>query len=482
MPWGEVLGPTESPGGGGAGTVTSVTATDASIVVSGTAAAPTIATGPLSTIATLHAPSADWSNNSHKITSLANGTLATDAAAFGQITAAAVSPLTTKGDIWGFDTGNNRVPIGSNNQVLTADSTQALGLKWAGVANSIVAGTGISVSGATGNVTITNTGLTSSPLTTKGDLWGFDTGQNRVPVGTNGFVLMADSAQTLGVGYSTRAANFNAQQVVNTTGVLVNESSSSNTPGVEIVDTATYTSGPTYYGIFINTAPTFNTTNLNANSAWLRVGGTWTVNAISGIGTLNALLMNPQLGGSAAPATFNGLNVSPQYNGSSTITTMKAMTFNPGVGGGATVTTLICCGISNTNSGTITTTVGLDIGNLAALNGSTIWGVRVGNYNSFWNGLTTFGNTSAPTYAIHLRGGSGATVNSATNAFGADASTTGPTAPASSAGWAISCYSGSGGTNKYFLITYNDAGTTRYKYLQLNGTGVTWATGTSLPT
>jgi len=40
-------------------------------------------------------------------------------------------PLTTKGDLFGYDTANARIPIGTNNQVLTADSAQALGLKWA---------------------------------------------------------------------------------------------------------------------------------------------------------------------------------------------------------------------------------------------------------------------------------------------------------------------------------------------------------------
>ena len=39
--------------------------------------------------------------------------------------------LTTKGDLAGFSTVVARIPIGSNNQVLTADNTQALGLKWA---------------------------------------------------------------------------------------------------------------------------------------------------------------------------------------------------------------------------------------------------------------------------------------------------------------------------------------------------------------
>ena len=40
-------------------------------------------------------------------------------------------PLTTKGDLFGYDTAAARIPIGANNTVLTADSTQALGLKWA---------------------------------------------------------------------------------------------------------------------------------------------------------------------------------------------------------------------------------------------------------------------------------------------------------------------------------------------------------------
>ena len=36
--------------------------------------------------------------------------------------------------------------------------------------------------------------------------------------------------------------------------------------------------------------------------------------------------------------------------------------------------------------------------------------------------------------------------------------------------------------NTYWLITYNDAGTVRYRYMKLNGTAVTWTESTSLPT
>ena len=72
-------------GGGGGGAVNSVTAGDTSIVVGGTSVNPTIETATLDVIAADHPPAANWSNNSHKITSLANGSSAQDAAAFGQI-------------------------------------------------------------------------------------------------------------------------------------------------------------------------------------------------------------------------------------------------------------------------------------------------------------------------------------------------------------------------------------------------------------
>jgi hypothetical protein len=41
------------------------------------------------------------------------------------------SPLTTKGDIYGYDTDNARIPVGADGLFLTADSGEALGVKWA---------------------------------------------------------------------------------------------------------------------------------------------------------------------------------------------------------------------------------------------------------------------------------------------------------------------------------------------------------------
>lgn len=40
------------------------------------------------------------------------------------------SPLTTKGDVFVYGSAVARLPVGTNGQVLTADSTQGLGVKW----------------------------------------------------------------------------------------------------------------------------------------------------------------------------------------------------------------------------------------------------------------------------------------------------------------------------------------------------------------
>lgn len=69
------------------------------------------------------------------------GTLAITNGGTGQITSLssfnALSPLTTKGDLLTRDTTNNvRVPVGTDGQVLIADSAQASGVKW-GVASDI---------------------------------------------------------------------------------------------------------------------------------------------------------------------------------------------------------------------------------------------------------------------------------------------------------------------------------------------------------
>lgn len=109
-----------------------------------------------------------WNNDIGNIYSYINNTLAP-----------ALNVLTTTGDIYVYDgAALGRLGVGANNTVLTADSAQTLGIKWASFANA-------------------------APLTTKGDLLTTNGATStRLPVGTNAFVLTADSAQTLGIKWA----------------------------------------------------------------------------------------------------------------------------------------------------------------------------------------------------------------------------------------------------------------------------------------
>jgi len=133
--------------------------------------------------------------------------------------------LTTKGDLESFTTVRARLPVGSNAQVLTADSTAASGLAWAAAAGGgaeyyeqTTAPTGKSdgtfwldtadevlYQQQTSNWVQVSTAAMpgGSTLTTKGDLESFTTTQARLPVGTNAQVLTADSTAASGVAWAT---------------------------------------------------------------------------------------------------------------------------------------------------------------------------------------------------------------------------------------------------------------------------------------
>lgn len=134
------------------------------------------------------------------------------------------TPLTTKGDIMGFDTASARLAVGSDTQVLTADSAEATGLKWAAptplsTAGDILGHNGTSLVrravGTNGQVLTAvsanpdKLGWTtpfSDPLTNKGDIITRTSGSTvRLGVGTDGYVLTADS--TAGQGIAWKAAS-----------------------------------------------------------------------------------------------------------------------------------------------------------------------------------------------------------------------------------------------------------------------------------
>jgi len=112
---------------------------DTALVKDGAAAIRTLGTSADTTVKNLNPETtlgdiAYRSSSSNVNTRLgigSSGQVLTVAAGVPSWATPATSPLTTKGDIFSFSTVAARLPVGTNNYVLTADSAEATGLKWA---------------------------------------------------------------------------------------------------------------------------------------------------------------------------------------------------------------------------------------------------------------------------------------------------------------------------------------------------------------
>lgn len=118
-------------------------------------------------------------------------------------TTADVTPLTTKGDLFTFTTVDARIGIGANNTVLTADSAEATGMKWATAAAPTFVGASVYRGASQSIANATATALTFDNETYDTDAFHDNSTNNTrmtVPAGKAGKYLVT------GVTYFTNHA------------------------------------------------------------------------------------------------------------------------------------------------------------------------------------------------------------------------------------------------------------------------------------
>jgi hypothetical protein len=199
------------------------------------------------------------------------------------ITGVMTDPLTTKGDLVVRGAATTRLPVGANGQILTADSTQATGVKWAAAPV---------------------TGMTD-PTTTKGDLIVHGAATTRLPIGTDGQILTADSTQANGLKWAAAPATGvpTTRQVLSGTGLTGGGDLSADRTLAVVADTTTQRHRVSLGGTFVAARQEIN---------FLQGGGT-TITAVDNSGGNRVdVTISAAATGSSTAIWVNNANVGTQ--------------------------------------------------------------------------------------------------------------------------------------------------------------------------
>lgn len=234
------------------------------------------------------------------------------------------SPLTTKGDLYGYALVDTRIPVGANGTVLTADSSSATGVSW-------LPGGGGGGGGSVTGFTFTNangiSGVVTSPTTTP----------------TLTLSLGAITPTTVTASGAISASNFNGTF----NGTFSGTSSGTNTGNQTITLTGDVTGSGT--GTFATTLATVP----------IGKGGT---GATSAVNAINNLMPN-QAGNNGKVAYTDGTNISWQSVSGGTGVSSVSIVTTQGVTGSVsnpTTTPVVNVGLGNITptsvaaSGTVT--------------------------------------------------------------------------------------------------------------------------------